>query len=60
LRPTPLQFIVRAISSRRFDARFFAVDASAIAHRVEGKLGPDLPSPFYRRSCNSSPEPRFS
>src|SRR5215208_5207608 len=37
-----LHFIVRAITPpRRFDARFFAVDASAIAHQVEGKVGPD-------------------
>ena len=27
--------------SKRFDARFFAVDASAIADRVEGVVGPD-------------------
>ena len=26
---------------RRFDARFFAVDASAIAHEVDGAVGPD-------------------
>ena len=26
---------------RRFDARFFTLDASAIAHRVEGVTGPD-------------------
>lgn len=40
-----IHFIVRAVTPpkrpRRFDARFFAVDAEAIAHRVEGMVGPD-------------------
>jgi 8-oxo-dGTP pyrophosphatase MutT (NUDIX family) len=40
-----IHFIVRAITPprrpRRFDTRFFAVDAEAIAHRVEGVVGPD-------------------
>ncbi len=39
-----LHFIARAITppglSRRFDTRFFAVDAEAIAHRVDGVVGP--------------------
>ena len=40
-----LHFIARAITpprfARRFDTRFFAVDAQAIAHRIEGFVGPD-------------------
>jgi 8-oxo-dGTP pyrophosphatase MutT (NUDIX family) len=40
-----LHFIARAITPprrpRRFDTRFFAVDAAAVAGRVEGIIGPD-------------------
>jgi len=40
-----LQFIARAITPprrpRRFDTRFFAADAEAIAHRVDGIISPD-------------------
>lgn len=40
-----LQFIARAITPprrpKRFDTRFFAADASAIAHTVDGVIGPD-------------------
>jgi 8-oxo-dGTP pyrophosphatase MutT (NUDIX family) len=40
-----LQFVARAITPprrpKRFDTRFFAADASAVAHRVENVVGPD-------------------
>jgi 8-oxo-dGTP pyrophosphatase MutT (NUDIX family) len=40
----PLQFIARAVTppgmARRFDTRFFAVNAGAIVHRVDGIVGP--------------------
>lgn len=39
-----LHYIARAVTPpglvRRFDTRFFAVDATAIAHRVDGVVGP--------------------
>lgn len=40
-----VHFIARAITPpqrpRRYDTRFFTADASAIAHRIDGKVGPD-------------------
>lgn len=40
-----IHFIARAITPprrpRRYDTRFFTADASAIAHRIEGVIGPD-------------------
>jgi hypothetical protein len=40
-----IHFIARAITPPkrplRFDSRFFAADVSAVAHRVDGMVGPD-------------------
>jgi 8-oxo-dGTP pyrophosphatase MutT (NUDIX family) len=40
-----MRFIARAVTPprrlRRFDTRFFVLDAGAIAHRIEGFVGPD-------------------
>lgn len=40
-----IHFIARAITPpkrpKRFDARFFTADATAIAHKIEGVVGPD-------------------
>ena len=40
-----IHFIARAITPprrpKRFDTRFFTADASAIAHKIEGVVGPD-------------------
>jgi 8-oxo-dGTP pyrophosphatase MutT (NUDIX family) len=41
----PIHFIARAITPprrpRRYDTRFFTADISAVAHRVEGVVGPE-------------------
>ena len=41
-----IHFVARAITpprrARRYDTRFFTADASAIAHRIEGKVGPEF------------------
>jgi 8-oxo-dGTP pyrophosphatase MutT (NUDIX family) len=40
-----VHFVARAITPprrpKRFDTRFFAADTSAIAHRIDGMIGPD-------------------
>jgi 8-oxo-dGTP pyrophosphatase MutT (NUDIX family) len=40
-----MHFIARAVTppsrNRRYDTRFFSADASAIAHKIDGKVGPD-------------------
>jgi 8-oxo-dGTP pyrophosphatase MutT (NUDIX family) len=40
-----IHFVARAITPprrpKRFDTRFFAADAGAIAHRIDGMIGPD-------------------
>jgi 8-oxo-dGTP pyrophosphatase MutT (NUDIX family) len=40
-----VHFIARAITpprrKRRYDTRFFTADVSAIAHKIDGKVGPD-------------------
>ncbi len=40
-----MHFIARAVTpprrNRRYDTRFFTADASAIAHKIDGKVGPD-------------------
>jgi 8-oxo-dGTP pyrophosphatase MutT (NUDIX family) len=40
-----VHFIARAITpprrARRYDTRFFTADANAIAHKIEGKVGPE-------------------
>jgi 8-oxo-dGTP pyrophosphatase MutT (NUDIX family) len=40
-----MHFIARAVTpprrARRYDTRFFTADASAIAHEIDGKVGPD-------------------
>jgi 8-oxo-dGTP pyrophosphatase MutT (NUDIX family) len=41
-----MHFIARAVTppgrNRRYDTRFFTADATAVAHRIDGKVGPDF------------------
>jgi 8-oxo-dGTP pyrophosphatase MutT (NUDIX family) len=41
-----MHFVARAVTpprrARRYDTRFFTADASAVAHRIDGKVGPDF------------------
>jgi 8-oxo-dGTP pyrophosphatase MutT (NUDIX family) len=41
-----MHFIARAVTpprrARRYDTRFFTADVSAIAHKIDGKVGPDF------------------
>lgn len=40
-----MHFVARAVTppnrNRRYDTRFFTADATTIAHKIEGKVGPD-------------------
>ena len=66
-----MHFIARAITPprrpRRYDTRFFTADASAIAHRIDGKVGPDaelvelvwLPLDEIKQHSNCWPSPSW-